>query len=282
MKKYFINFLIFVGFLGLLLLGLAFYYQKNHNLEITVFNVGQGDSIFIKTPKNQKILIDGGPDNTILSKLGEELPFYDKDLDWIVSTHPHADHLAGLISVMKRYNVKNILFTGVVHTTDEYLEFLKILKEKQIPVKIAFSDLHFDFDDNAKLEILYPLESLQGKSFKDLNESSIVLKLRYKNISFLLAGDANSKIEEKLLSKNINLKADILKVAHQGSKTASSLKFLQAVNPELAIISVGKNKFGHPHKETLIRLAEQHIKVLRTDQEGDIKIVSDGQNFWKK
>ena len=145
--------------------------------------MGQGDAIYIRTPGSIDILIDGGPDNGVLAKLGRSLPFYDKEIDLVILSHPHTDHLIGLIEVLKRYKVKKILGTGVMHTTPEYLVWLEEINGQKIPLEIAIRGQSFDFGGETKLEILYPLENLAGQSVDDLNNTSIVSKLTFKNNS---------------------------------------------------------------------------------------------------
>ncbi|OGF20661.1 hypothetical protein A2316_03910 [Candidatus Falkowbacteria bacterium RIFOXYB2_FULL_38_15] len=271
-------------FIFLLLWG-VFYWQSQEEkgkLVVNFFDVGQGDAILIKTPNNQKILIDGGPDNGVLAKLGRSLPFYDKEIDLVILSHPHTDHLIGLIEVLKRYKVKKILGTGVMHTTPEYLVWLEEINGQKIPLEIAIRGQSFDFGGETKLEILYPLENLAGQSVDDLNNTSIVSKLTFKNNSFLFVGDAEFPIEEKLIASDADLKANVLKIGHHGSKNATSENFLEKVDPQNAVISVGaNNKFGHPSGRVTNRLKREGVEILRTDEMGDIKFLGDGNNFVK-
>jgi competence protein ComEC len=272
-KKYL---LLFLAVLALLIWS-AVFLQTGGRLHVSFFDVGQGDAIFIRTPEDQKILIDGGPDNTVLYKLGTVLPFYDKEIDLVILTHPHADHLTGLLEVLKNYQVDQILTTGTVHTSPEYIQWLELIRENNIPCKIAQAGQVINLE-KAKMEILYPFEVLDGQKVDDLNDSSIVCRLTYGQISFLFTGDISEKIEKELIKSGYNLKSTILKVAHQGSSTSSSSQFLQQVNPQIAIILVGKdNRFGHPTGEVLQRLAG--FKVYRTDENGTVEIVSDGKRY---
>lgn len=266
----------------LILLGIAFFqsFQESNTLEVDFFDVGQGDAILIKTPDHQKILIDGGPDDAVIYKLGRSLPFYDKEIDLIILTHPHADHLAGLIEVLKRYKVKKILSNGVAHTTPEYIEWLEEIKKQGMPMEIAQAGQIINFDENVKLEIMYPSEDLAGKEVENLNNTSIVSKLTFGKTSFLFTGDAEVEVEEKLISAGVDLIADILKVAHHGSKNATSQEFLDKVKPQIAIVMVGlKNKFGHPSQRVINRLEKMGTQILRTDKDGDIKILSNGEKL---
>jgi competence protein ComEC len=264
----------------LVLFGIAFfeYSGESKALEVDFLDVGQGDAILIKTPDHERILIDGGPSGAVVNKLGENLPFFDKKIDLIILTHPHADHLDGLIEVLKRYEVKKILSTGVTHTTPDYLAWLEEIKKQNVPMEIAVAGQTIDFGGGVKMEILYPSEGLAGKSVENLNNTSIVAKLIFGQTSFLFTGDAEAEAEENLLAENFDLRADVLKVAHHGSKSSTSDSFLEKVRPKFAVISVGAdNQFGHPSVMTLKRLEKIGAEILRTDEDGDVKIVSDGQ-----
>ncbi len=248
-------------------------------LEVVFFDVGQGDSIFIETPDGFQVLIDGGPDLTVLEKLGEEMPFYDRIIDLVILTHPDHDHLFGLLEVLKRYKVKNILWTGVIKDTAEYQEWISLIEKEGANIIIAEAGQRIDLSENICLSILYPFETLEGQEIKKVNNTSIIARLVFNNISFLLTGDIEKSVERKLVNKSIDLDSDILKVAHHGSKTSSSLEFLEIVSPEIAVISVGENPWGHPNQEVLENLQQFNIEILITKELGDIKIISDGNDF---
>lgn len=246
----------------------AFQPDSNYS-KITFFDVGQGDSALIKTNENQRVLIDGGPDNSVLSKLDSEIPFYERRLEAIILSHPHADHLVGLIEVIKTYKVSKIYMSGVLHTTPEYLEFLEIIKDKNIPVQIVKSGDQLKFDEKTKIEFFYPKEELTGQKVENLNNSSIVLKYTDNNSSAIFMGDLEIEGQEELYKTNDNLKSDILKVSHHGSLNGTTNKLIERTKPKYAVISSGKNnKFGHPSAKTVDIL--NGIKVFRTDKEGDI------------
>ncbi|MFA5902337.1 MAG: ComEC/Rec2 family competence protein [Desulfobacula sp.] len=264
-----------------MLIGFAVNSQNDRqNLEIDYLDVGQADAILIKTPYEQNILIDGGANSKVLSELGQNLAFYDKKLDLVVLTHPHADHVAGLVEVLRRYEVKKVLITGVLHTAPDYLAFLQEISDQNIPVEYADGLRDINLGQDLDLKILYPLKDLNQQKMEELNNSSIVLKLIYKDNSFLFTGDAEELVEQELLTAKIDVSAQILKVGHHGSKYSSSPEFLEAVKPQYGVISVGaKNDFGHPHLRTLDNLEKQGIEVLRTDQLGTIRFASDGNNL---
>jgi len=250
-------------------------------LEVVFFDIGQGDSIFIETPERFQVLIDGGPGLAVLEKLGQEMAFYDREIDLIILTHPEHDHYFGLLEVLKRYEVKNILWTGVLRDTAEYQEWVRLINEEGANIIIAETGQKIMLQENPLifLEILHPFENLEGQETKYTNDTSIVAELVFNDVSFLFTGDISKKIEKELVYEYIDLDTDVLKVAHHGSKTSSCLEFLEIVSPELAVISVGENNYGHPHPGVLANLEKFDIQVLITKELGDIKIVSDGNNI---
>ena len=271
----------------LLILANAFVWQALFNLErsqaleVTFFDVGQGDSIFIETPYGHQILIDGGPDSKILEKLAKEMPLGDKTIDLIILTHPEKDHMVGLLKVLERYQVEQILWTGIIRDTADYNKWQELIQKEKAKITIAESSQRIKAG-RVFFNILYPLESLEGEEFKDSNNTSIIAQLIFGNSSFLFTGDTTKSIEKKILSRgkedlNCLLDSDVLKVGHHGSKTSTSEEFLKEVSPEIAVISCGRNNlYDHPHQEVLKNLEKFGIKILRTDQVGDIKIVSNG------
>lgn len=223
----------------------------------------------IDLPKDTQILIDGGDGKDILNKLGKYLPFYDKKIELMIMTHPDKDHIGGLVEVLRYYEVEQILMTGIKCEKAICRERDKLIAEKNIPVAYA----HFGQEikaGNINMVVLHPFESLKNQEVKDSNDASIFLKFILNGESYLLTGDAGFKVDKKLLDKNINLKSKILKVSHHGSKYGTSNEFLKAVKPEKAIISVGKNSYGHPAKELLNRLKNINAQIFRTDEIGDV------------
>ncbi len=272
--------LSFLFFLNILALIAVFDLIKPQPLEVNFFDVGQGDAVFIESPQRHQILIDGGPGSIILEKLAKEMPFWDKTIDLIILTHPESDHLAGLIEVLKRYKVENILWTGAVRETAEFKEWLKLIKEEGAQIKIAKAGQKIITSPGLLLEILYPFEKLEKQVFKDSNNTSIISKLVFDENSFLFTGDVYKSAERELLKKGAEINSDVLKVSHHGSKTSTSEEFLKKVSPNFAVILVGKkNPYGHPHEVVLEILSKYDIKVLRTDEIGDIKIISNGKNY---
>lgn len=279
------NFLLILGllfFLNILAWLTVYNFNQPKLLEVSFFDVGQGDSIFIETPQRHQILIDGGPDSTILEKLAKEMPFWDRTIDLVILSHPERDHLAGLIEVLKRYKVDNILWTGIVRDTSEYQEWVKSIQNEKAKIKIAKAGQKIrtgSHPSQVEISILYPLENLAGQEFKNSNNTSVITKLIFGKNSFLFTGDAYQSVEYNLINQGINIDSDILKVGHHGSKTSSADQFIEKVSPEIAVIQVGENRYGHPYPETLETLEKYGITILRADQNGDIKIISDGISY---
>jgi competence protein ComEC len=252
------------------------FYFKDDNLRVVFFDVGQGDAIFIRTPQKHHILIDGGPGNIVLEKLEKELPFFYNSIDLIILSHPHEDHVSGLIEVLERYNVKNIVCTGVLGESSISRRWNDLInergyKEARLGQKISANNFY--------ITTLYPTEGIRNKEVKDLNEVSVVNLFVFKDkYSFLFTGDIYAAQEKEVISffENCgkdcnNLEIDVLKVAHHGSKTSTSQEFLKKIMPKVAVIMAGdNNRYGHPHKEIIERLEEFEIKTMRTDKDGNI------------
>ena len=244
---------------------------SSSSLELAFFDVGQGDAIFFETPQGHQVLIDGGPDTRVLTRLGEVMPFWDKSIDLVVVTHPDADHITGLVSVFERYKVKNVLWTGKRKDTKVFEAFVQALEKEGAREVVARAGQKILFEGSkAELEILYPNEGIDIQQEKS-NETSIIIRLVYGEYKVLLLGDTIKKIEKGLVKSEQELEADILKIAHHGSKTSTARELLEVVRPEIAIISVSKdNRYGHPSAQTLASLTEYGINIRRTDQEGTI------------
>jgi competence protein ComEC len=251
----------------------------DNSLEVTFFNVGQGDAIFIENSKGHQVLIDGGPDATILERLGQVMPFWDRTIDLLILTHPDSDHITGLTYVLENYEIKNVLWTGITGSSGVLAKWLELIKEEECQIFTAKAGQEILLA-KARLEVLFPFESLAGQSVKDTNDTSIVTRLDFGQTSFLFVGDIQELIEKQLVGEGINLEADILKVAHHGSKTSTSQEFIGAVSPKIAVISVGlDNKYGHPHQTVLDTLKEYDITIFRTDSSNNIKITTNGTKY---
>lgn len=257
-----------------------FLYQEKKLFEVSILDIGQGDAILLEAPSGQVMLVDGGPDKKILRRLGEELPFWERRLDMVVISHPHEDHFAGLLEVIERYTIGALLITGIEVNNQMYLNFLKTAAAKQIPILIIEKPDRLALGE-VSCQIIYPNHSLNGQWISNLNNSSIVMKVIYKDFELLLTGDAEQEEEAEILATGVNLQADILKVGHHGSETSSTEAFLKAVQPSVAVISSGEgNSYGHPSLRTLKRLERLGISVQRTDVSGTIHFKTDGYGFY--
>jgi competence protein ComEC len=235
----------------------------------------------ISTPSKQNILIDGGPNDQVSEKLDKTLPFYHRSLDAVVLTHPHADHLDGLLNVLDNYEIKKIYLTGVVHTTTEYLDFLEKIKTKKIETEAVKSGDLIDLGNDIKFTFLFPEKELTGQRIENLNNSSIVARLSWGEEKVLFTGDIEKEGQEDLLKINPEITADLVKIPHHGSKDANNENFLTKIHPKFAVISVGKdNKFNHPAPSTLDLL--KSVTLFRTDYDGDITFEMNQNNIFPK
>lgn len=274
MKKLFI-------FISVLFLLIYFVWSRQAWFKADVFrvsflNVGQGDATLIVTPTGQTILIDGGPDKRVLRELSTVLPFWYRQIDLLVITHAHDDHVFGLIEVIQRFRVKNILYNNLNFKTPVLDSLIKTIKEQRNKaIKVQGGEV-FDFKNGCSVNILAAASEPQ----KNDNDYSIVSMFSCLGKKILFSGDAGETIEKKLLSTNYNLEADIFKVSHHGSSSANSHNFLAAVNPQAAVISVGiNNKFGHPTTLILERLRQLPVDIYRTDKQGTINFLANNKSI---
>ena len=260
--------------------------MPDDRLHVSFLDVGQGDAILIQTPNGQDILIDGGPDpQEINLELSEQLPFWDRTIDLVVCTQPHADHVTGLIDVLQRYRVKRVLDPGVPYDSAIYQEWLRLIEDREIEYSIARSGQEIDLGNGIKIEVLNPPESLWEGTGDDVDNNGVVLRLSWGQVSFLFTADIREEAEFELIGQRANLRSTVLKVAHHGSDTSTSQQFLAAVAPEVATVSVGvNNTFGHPSPEVLERLIYRlgEDNVYSTDEDGTIEFITDGERLWVK
>lgn len=245
--------------------------SQQGELQVYFLDVGQADSILIKS-NNEYMLIDGGNNNDgpLLVKYFQSLGI--KEFKYIVGTHPHEDHIGGLDDVIKNFTIDNIYIPDAMTTTKTFEDLLDSIDEKNLTYKVPKINSTFPLG-NANLKVIYT-----GTDTSDLNNTSIVLKLTYQDISILLTGDATSETEKKILNKGIN--STVLKVGHHGSKYSSTESFLKKVNPKYAIISVGKNNiYNHPATITINKLEKLNTQIYRTDQDGTILLETNGHNI---
>ena len=270
-------FLIFLFCINIFAWSMVYDLNQVEPLQVNFFDVGQGDSIFIQTPYGYQILIDGGSTGAVLEKLGSVMNFWDKSIDVVVLTHSDHDHIAGLIEVLKKYRVDVVLWNGVLKETGESDEWKRLLQKESIESKIVFSGYQIS-TPMVSLDVLHPFENLENTKMKNVNNSSVVIRVIFEETSFLLTGDIDSSIEKEIIEKENLINSDVLKIAHHGSKTSSSEEFVKIVNPAIAVISVGENNsYNHPYPAVLELLDKYDISILRTDLIGDIRIISDGK-----
>lgn len=250
--------------------------EISDKLIVTFLDVGQGDSIFIELPDNKIMLIDAGnpQDGDSIVNIIKNKGF--NRVDFLFATHPHADHIGGMQSVVESLNIGTIYMPRVEHTTQTFLGLLTAIEQKGYKVKTAKVGVNIINTQDLKLDIVAP----NSDFYNDLNNYSAVIKLTYKDVTFLFCGDAERVSENEMIASGYDLSADVLKVGHHGSTSASSLSFLKQVNPKYAIISCGKdNSYGHPTDDTLNHLSSLGIKIYRTDEVGTIAIRSDGTTY---
>lgn len=284
MKRNIILVLLSLGFLSLL-----FIFQSSKfldkQLHMVVCDIGQGDAIYIRADNGADMLIDGGPDDDVLNCLSDHMPFWDRTLEVVILTHPDADHLRGLVSVVERYKVNHFVTINISKDTSIFRLFQNKLRQKNIKPRNLFAGEKI-VSGKTSFTLFWPEKYFfeRNSKFADTgnlgsNDFAIVGKLVYGNFNALLTADAGSNILDKF-SERLG-KVSVFKVPHHGSKTGMSDLFLGSMQPELAIISVGaKNNYGHPALFSLELLNNHKIKTLRTDIDGEIEVVSDGKNYW--
>lgn len=285
-KHFFILALFIFSTLG----GVLFTWPSNRAYFIAC-NIGQGDAILL-TKGSTQVLIDGGPNNKVLDCLADNMPFWDRKIELVVNTHPDKDHLAGLLSVVEQYKVEQVVSNSFWQETELFKRFVNKIRELDIPVyspaardSLQISGFNFlvlwpektlgdaiIWQKQTELSQAKQKALVLGKKTIKANEESIVMLLKHNNKTVLLTGDISIPTEEKILNLNDLGKIDVLKVGHHGSKYSTGKKLLEAIKPKLAVVSVGKNPWGHPTKEVLARLGEVGAMVLRTDKDS-IKIL---------
>jgi competence protein ComEC len=252
----------------------------HEEFSITFLDIGQGDAIFMRSGRTQ-LLIDGGPDRSVLRELGAVMPFWDRTINVMLATHPDRDHIAGLMPVLERYQIGIFIESGVASESslDDALEIF-VMKEGSKKV-LARRGMVITLDGGARFEILFPDRDPSGM---ETNTASIVGKLTYGSTCFILTGDSPIAIEDYLLQLDpASLDCDVLKAGHHGSRTSSDPDFVGAVSPAYTVISAGNgNSYGHPHVEVLSTLAAAGSVILETAKEGRITFVSDGRTVMRK
>lgn len=248
-------------------------------LTVTFLDVGQGDAVLVETPDGVQLLIDGGPDGTVLRRLSQELPWFDTSLDMVLGTHPDKDHIGGLVDVLRRYTVGKIITTENTGETMVASTFQKGLLSEGVPVEMARAGQVYQLGASTTLTIFAPAGN---PVMLESNTASIVARLSYGEIDFMLTGDAPSSIEAYLVKMyGEELRSEVLKLGHHGSKTSSSEEFLDTVTPRYAVVSADKdNSYGHPHQNVVDAVLARNITLVNTGDAGSITFETNGTDVW--
>ena len=252
-------------------------------LRLVFCDVGQGDGMLLITPSGKDIVVDGGPGTKIVDCLGQKMPFWDRTIEMVVLTHPQKDHLEGLLSVLSRYKVKMIATTGVENETELFKAWQTAIKAEGAKIYVPKAGDRLVLDSvrgqTSSMDVLWPtkdkLELWKLAGLSELNKSSVVLRLQMDGFCAYLTGDIPKEILEGLIDGT----CQVLKISHHGSKTGTNQEILDSIDPKVAIIQVGKNSFGHPHKEVLDLLASKGVKIYRNDINGIVEIESNGESY---
>lgn len=273
-------------------------------LHIFFCNVGQGDGAYIRFPDGRDMVVDGGPNDSILHCLGKHMPFWDRHITFVAMTHPQKDHMQGLVSVFERFTVDYFVRSDIDATTEGYKKFVDVIGRKKISEKFTVAGDHITVGATT-LSFLWPSEeqiakrgnstrrplagqgdalknqeNVLGSSVGELNDYSLVFFLRYGSFDAVFTGDADSHVEPHYTGSLLpDDQLELLKVPHHGSKTGMTQAFIDWLHPKLAVISVGKNNYGHPTDEALQLLRSVGANVFRTDQDGTIEVTSDGTHW---
>lgn len=274
MKKIYLS--IFIITMTLTTLHVIYQARTPETLLVSFLDVGQGDAIFVQSPSGVQVLIDGGPDNSVLEEMHQIMPFFDRSIDIVVATHPDSDHISGLIEVLDRFSVSVFLESGAQNENGVQDILNKKITEKKIPTRIVRRGEVYDLGAGVLLSILYPYNDV---SKEESNAGSIVARLSYGEYSFLFTGDAPVDSELLLVGADEEkLRSTVLKLGHHGSDTSTSITFLSKVNPEYSIVSAGKNnKYNHPHPNVLERVKKFGSMILKTEDKGTITFSTNGK-----
>lgn len=256
----------------------AIFRESRSGLSVSFLNVGQGDAVFIETPRGNQILIDGGAGRRVLSELGSVMPAYDRSIDLVIATQTDLDHLGGLVEVAKNFRIGRVVENGYKANTQVFGDWERALAEKHISHDTVSVGDRIQLGDGVYLDILGPFPEDFDPEPKKANEVMVVARLVYGKHSFLFTGDIERADEIRLTQSGLDIASDVLKVAHHGSKYSSTDLFLEKVSPLFTVVSAGaNNRYGHPHAETLDRLGALGAKLFRTDKDGRLLFTSDGK-----
>jgi len=278
-KKYYRLLIVVTLLLASIFIWQAVYRETpNKILTVAFLNIGQGDSIYIESPTHQQMIIDGGPNAALLSEIGKLMPWYDKFIDVLMISSPDVDHYGGFIDLLKRYQVGLVIEPGTTGASPSYKTLESLIANKKIKKVIAKRGQSIDLGGGVHFDVLFPDRDVVKLA---TNDSSIIGQLVYGSSTVMVNGDAPNATEEYVLMLDgAQVKSDILKAGHHGSRTSASESFVTAVAPKYGVISAGlDNRYGHPHQETLDLFKKLNIKTLITFQLGTIIFKSDG-NIW--
>lgn len=252
--------------------------STGNELKVHFIDVGQGDSILVQF-KDKNLLIDAGPRSSSNDLLKYLKGINLTKLDYVVATHPHEDHIGGMPEIIKNFEIGEFYAPKKQASTKIFQTMVEDLKKKNHKINVAKAGVSLDMDSDISVEMIAPNSS----DYENVNNYSAVIKVTYKDTSFLFTGDAEKLSEKEILQKKYDIKADVLKLGHHGSSTSSSKEFLDKVNPKIAVASLGKNNdYGHPHKEIIKAMKDRKISFYRTDELGTIVLKSDGKNITKE
>ncbi|MCB9810769.1 MAG: MBL fold metallo-hydrolase [Candidatus Nomurabacteria bacterium] len=248
-------------------------------LTVTFLDVGQGDAIYIETPDGVQALIDGGANNAVLRELGKQMPLFDRSLDVVLATHPDKDHIGGLVDVLKRYEVANIIRTNNEGETATIDAFNLAVSNEGTAISYATAGQQLALGASTSVLILSPAGDVTDL---ESNTSSIVAQLRYGEVEFMLTGDAPVSIEKYLVDTfGEALESEVLKFGHHGSRTSTADEFLDTVDPQYGVVSAGQdNRYGHPHKEVIEKAESRGVDIFNTADIGTIVFKTDGKDVW--
>ncbi len=283
MKKWFLIIIILISALA----GIFIYDYKRFNdglLHVAFCDVGQGDAVFIRTPGGKNILIDAGPDKSIINCLSSHMPFWDRTIHKMILSHPHDDHFFGMQFVLDRYNVLSFDTEDIINDTEGFKGLMRKLHDEKSVRKKLFAGDFLKASDGVRVDVKSPtIKRLDLMSPNKLiaekgEQASLIQHLQYGEFDLYLSSDNDTEIIDATFERQKD-PIEVFQVPHHGSRYGLTEELLVKINPQIAVISVGKNKYGHPSKEILEILRDQEIKILRTDEEGDIEIVTDGKNW---
>lgn len=279
------RYILFTISFAILVLGIYTAYQRirfyDGKLHVVFCDVGQGDGIFIRTPNGTDVVLDGGPDDKILACISNHTPFWDRKIELMMLSHPHEDHLRGLVSVLKRYTINRFVTEKLANKTASYRELLNQVGKQHEKVTNAYRGDVLKTPEGVRVSIEAPTSeflhdtSPEGYIGENHEFSSLIVLLSYGSFRIVFTGDAQAE----QLSRAVSQRVTVFQIPHHGSKTGITPEIIQTLRPSLAVISVGRNKYGHPSEVVLKILRDQDIKTLRTDQSGDIEIVTDGKTY---